>query len=227
MKFAIVVFPGTSCEQEMYHAVKDVLGEEAELVWYKEANLENYDAVILPGGASFGNYLRGGALASQTEVVQQLKELADKGTPILGVGNGFQVLLESGILPGAMLRNENLQFICQFESLVIENNQTMFTSEYEKGEIVSIPIANAESNYYCDADTLALLQANNQIVLTYQNNPNGSLSDIAGIVNEQGNVLGMMPQPERATEAILGSSDGLKLFQSIVKNWRESYVTGA
>lgn len=227
MKFAIVVFPGTSCEQEMYHAVKDVLGEEAELVWYKEANLENYDAVILPGGASFGNYLRGGALASQTEVVQQLKELADRGTPILGVGNGFQVLLESGILPGAMLRNENLQFICQFESLVIENNQTMFTSEYEKGEIVLIPIANAESNYYCDADTLAQLQANNQIVLTYQNNPNGSLSDIAGIVNEQGNVLGMMPQPERATEAILGSSDGLKLFQSIVKNWRESYVTGA
>ena len=227
MKFAIVVFPGTSCEQEMYHAVKDVLGEEAELVWYNEANLGNYDAVILPGGASFGNYLRGGALASQTEVVQQLKELADRGTPILGVGNGFQVLLESGILPGAMLRNENLQFICQFESLVIENNQTMFTSEYEKGEIVSIPIANAESNYYCDADTLAELQANNQIVLTYQNNPNGSLSDIAGIVNEQGNVLGMMPQPERATEAILGSSDGLKLFQSIVKNWRESYVTGA
>ena len=227
MKFAIVVFPGTSCEQEMYHAVKNVLGEEAELVWYNEANLGNYDAVILPGGASFGNYLRGGALASQTEVVQQLKELADKGTPILGVGNGFQVLLESGILPGAMLRNENLQFICQFESLVIENNQTMFTSEYEKGEIVSIPIANAESNYYCDADTLAELQANNQIVLTYQNNPNGSLSDIAGIVNEQGNVLGMMPQPERATEAILGSSDGLKLFQSIVKNWRESYVTGA
>lgn len=227
MKFAIVVFPGTSCEQEMYHAVKDVLGEEAELVWYNEANLGNYDAIILPGGASFGNYLRGGALASQTEVVQQLKELADKGTPILGVGNGFQVLLESGILPGAMLRNENLQFICQFESLVIENNQTMFTSEYEKGEIVSIPIANAESNYYCDADTLAQLQANNQIVLTYQNNPNGSLSDIAGIVNEQGNVLGMMPQPERATEAILGSSDGLKLFQSIVKNWRESYVTGA
>lgn len=227
MKFAIVVFPGTSCEQEMYHAVKDVLGEEAELVWYNEANLGNYDAIILPGGASFGNYLRGGALASQTEVVQQLKELADRGTPILGVGNGFQVLLESGILPGAMLRNENLQFICQFESLVIENNQTMFTSEYEKGEIVSIPIANAESNYYCDADTLAELQANNQIVLTYQNNPNGSLSDIAGIVNEQGNVLGMMPQPERATEAILGSSDGLKLFQSIVKNWRESYVTGA
>src|SRR5690606_30082481 len=180
----------------MYHAVKDVLGEEAELVWYNEANLGNYDAVILPGGASFGNYLRGGALASQTEVVQQLKELADRGTPILGVGNGFQVLLESGILPGAMLRNENLQFICQFESLVIENNQTMFTSEYEKGEIVSIPIANAESNYYCDADTLAELQANNQIVLTYQNNPNGSLSDIAGIVNEQGNVLGMMPQPE-------------------------------
>ena len=227
MKFAIVVFPGTSCEQEMYHAVKDVLGEEAELVWYAEANLENYDAVILPGGASYGNYLRGGALASKTEVVTQLKKLADKGTPILGVGNGFQILLESGLLPGTMLQNNNQQFICQFESLIVENNETIFTSEYDKGEMVSIPIANAESNYYCDADTLAQLQANNQIVLTYQNNSNGSLSDIAGLVNEKGNVLGMMPQPERATEALFGSSDGLKLFQSIVKNWRESYVTGA
>ena len=227
MKFAIVVFPGTSCEQEMYHAVKDVLGEEAELVWYAEAKLENYDDVILPGGASYGNYLRGGALPSKTEVVTQLKKLADKGTPILGVGNGFQILLESGLLPGTMLQNNNQQFICQFESLIVENNETIFTSEYDKGEMVSIPIANAESNYYCDADTLAQLQANNQIVLTYQNNSNGSLSDIAGLVNEKGNVLGMMPQPERATEALFGSSDGLKLFQSIVKNWRESYVTGA
>lgn len=227
MKFAVVVFPGSNCDRDMYHAAKDVLGEEAELVWYTEANLENYDAVLIPGGFSYGDYLRCGAIASTSDVVSQLKKLADRGVPILGVCNGFQILLESQLLPGAMLQNKNLKFMCRFENLVVENNRTIFTSEYEKGEVISVPIAHAEGNYYCDEETLAQLKANNQIVFTYQNNPNGSLADIAGIVNEKGNVLGMMPHPERAAEAILGSSDGLKLFQSIVKNWRESYVTGA
>ncbi|GAA0302415.1 phosphoribosylformylglycinamidine synthase [Gracilibacillus halotolerans] len=227
MKFAVVVFPGSNCDRDMYYAAKDVLGEEAELVWYTEANLENYDAVLIPGGFSYGDYLRCGAIASTSDVVSQLKKLAERGVPILGVCNGFQILLESQLLPGAMLQNKNLKFMCHFENLIVENNETIFTSEYEKGEVVSMPIAHAEGNYYCDEETLAKLKANNQIVFTYQNNPNGSLANIAGIVNEKGNVLGMMPHPERAAEAILGSSDGLKLFQSIVKNWRESYVAGA
>ncbi|WP_058306182.1 phosphoribosylformylglycinamidine synthase subunit PurQ [Gracilibacillus massiliensis] len=227
MKFAVVVFPGSNCDRDMYYAAKDALGEEADLVWYQEANLDGYDAVLIPGGFSYGDYLRSGAIASTSDIVKQLRTQAEKGIPILGVCNGFQILLESGLLPGAMLRNQNLKFMCHFENLVVENNDTLFTSKYQKGEVVSIPIAHHDGNYYCDDQTLAKLKENNQIVFSYQNNPNGSVADIAGIINEQGNVLGMMPHPERAVEAILNSDDGLKLFQSMLENWRERYVAGA
>ncbi|UOQ49008.1 phosphoribosylformylglycinamidine synthase subunit PurQ [Gracilibacillus caseinilyticus] len=227
MKFAVVVFPGSNCDRDMYYAAKEVLGEEADMLWYKDANLDGYDAILIPGGFSYGDYLRCGAIASTSNVVNQLRAKAEAGVPILGVCNGFQILLESGLLPGALLRNKNLKFMCHFENLVVENNQTLFTSEYEEGEVVSIPIAHNEGNYYCDEETLASLRANNQIVFTYQNNPNGSAADIAGITNKKGNVLGMMPHPERAVEAILNSDDGLKLFQSMLANWRERYVAGA
>lgn len=228
MKFAVIVFPGSNCDRDMYHAAKDALGQEAELVWYQDATtLENYDAILLPGGFSYGDYLRCGAIASTSAMVKELRVQAEKGTPILGVCNGFQILLEAGLLPGALLRNKNLKFMCHHEGLIVKNNQTLFTTDYEQEEEISIPIAHGEGNYFCDPQTLEQLKANNQIVFTYSNNPNGSIEDIAGIINEQGNVLGMMPHPERATEEILGSADGLKLFTSMLKNWRESYVAGA
>jgi phosphoribosylformylglycinamidine synthase subunit PurQ / glutaminase len=228
VKFAVIVFPGSNCDRDMYHAVQEVLGEEADLVWYQNSNLENYDGILLPGGFSYGDYLRSGAVASTSNVMNQVKEHAAKGKPVLGVCNGFQILTEAGLLPGALMRNKGLSFMCHQEALMVQNNETMFTSGYGKGEVVRFPIAHGEGNYFCDAETLAELKANNQIVFTYENNPNGSVSDIAGITNKEGNVLGMMPHPERAVEALLGSDDGLKLFKSIVQNWREShYVANA
>lgn len=225
MKFAVIVFPGSNCDADMYHAVKDELGEEAEFVWHDADDLSGYDGILLPGGFSYGDYLRSGAIARFSKVMEKVMEAAEEGKPILGVCNGFQILLESGLLPGAMRKNDQLKFICKTVELIVENNQTMFTNAYQKGETILIPIAHGEGNYYCDEKTLETLKQNDQIVFTYKDNPNGSVADIAGIINEKGNVLGMMPHPERAVSKLLGSSDGLKLFQSIVKQWRESYVT--
>lgn len=225
MKFAVVVFPGSNCDADMYHAIKDGLGEEVSYVWHAEKSLDGFDAVLLPGGFSYGDYLRCGAIARFANIMEAVKKFAQEGKPVLGVCNGFQVLLEAGLLPGAMKRNENLKFICRPVELVVENNETIFTTEYEKGQIVTIPVAHGEGNYYCDEETLAKLKANKQIVFTYKDNVNGSLERIAGITNEQGNVLGMMPHPERAVECLLGSEDGLNLFKSILRNWRESHVT--
>ncbi|MED4882681.1 MULTISPECIES: phosphoribosylformylglycinamidine synthase subunit PurQ [Bacillus] len=225
MKFAVIVFPGSNCDADMYHAVKDELGEEAEFVWHDADDLSGYDGILLPGGFSYGDYLRSGAIARFSKVMEKVVEAAEEGKPILGVCNGFQILLESGLLPGAMRKNDQLKFICKTVELTVENNETMFTNGYELGETIRIPIAHGEGNYYCDDKTLETLKRNKQIVFTYQNNPNGSVADIAGIINEKGNVLGMMPHPERAVSELLGSSDGLKLFQSIVKQWRESYAT--
>lgn len=227
MKFAVIVFPGSNCDRDMYFAAKDALGEEADLVWYQNANLENYDAILLPGGFSYGDYLRSGAIASTSAIVTEIKKQADKGTPILGVCNGFQVLLEAGLLPGAMLRNEKLKFMCHIEELIVQNNETMFTTSYANQEKIYLPIAHGEGNYFCDEATLEQLITNHQIVFTYGSNPNGSVDDIAGIINEQGNVLGMMPHPERAMEKMLGSADGYKLFESVLRNWRESHVVHA
>ncbi|MFC4023316.1 phosphoribosylformylglycinamidine synthase subunit PurQ [Oceanobacillus longus] len=227
MKFAVVVFPGSNCDRDMYHAVKEVLQAEADLVWYEDSNLENYDGILVPGGFSYGDYLRSGAVASTSNVMKQIKAHAAKGKPVLGVCNGFQILTEAGLLPGALMRNKKLSFMCHQEELIVENANTSFTSGYEKREVVRFPIAHGEGNYFCDEETLSELKANNQIVFTYKNNPNGSVEDIAGIINKEGNVLGMMPHPERAVEELLGSADGLRLFKSMVQNWRDTYATNA
>jgi phosphoribosylformylglycinamidine synthase I len=228
VKFAVIVFPGSNCDVDMYHAIKDELGEEVEYVWHDADNLDEFDGILLPGGFSYGDYLRSGAIARFSNVMKAIMKAAEEGKPILGVCNGFQILLEAGLLPGAMRRNNSLKFICRPVELRVENNETMFTSAYEQGEIITIPIAHGEGNYYCDEETLNKLIANRQIVFRYHNeNPNGSLEDIAGIIDEKGNVLGMMPHPERAVDELLGSADGLKLFQSIVKYWREAHVVNA
>ncbi|WEG12396.1 phosphoribosylformylglycinamidine synthase subunit PurQ [Pullulanibacillus sp. KACC 23026] len=225
MKTAVIVFPGSNCDSDMFHAIQDGMAQEVEYVWHAETSLEGFDAVMIPGGFSYGDYLRTGAIARFSNIMPAIIEAAEAGKPILGVCNGFQILLEAGLLPGAMRRNENLSFICRPEPLKVVNNTTMFSSEYEEGEIITVPIAHGEGNYYCDDITLQKLVHNNQIVFTYGNNPNGSIHDIAGIVNEKGNVLGMMPHPERAADALLGNTDGLKLFQSILKHWSDQHAS--
>ena len=226
MKFAVLVFPGSNCDIDMYHAIKDELGEEVEYVWHAETDLSGFDGILVPGGFSYGDYLRCGAMANQSNIMAEVKKAADAGKPVLGVCNGFQILTEAGLLPGALLRNKNLKFMCRTIQLKVENNNTLFTNQYEQGQVINIPIAHGEGNYYCDEETLQKLKDNNQIVFTYSGeNPNGSLEDIAGIINERGNVLGMMPHPERAVDALVGGADGLAVFKSIVKQWRENHVT--
>ncbi|PDY48111.1 phosphoribosylformylglycinamidine synthase subunit PurQ [Bacillus pseudomycoides] len=227
MKFAVIVFPGSNCDVDMFHAIKDELGEEVDYIWHDAENLDEYDAILLPGGFSYGDYLRCGAISRFANAMKAVQKAAEQGKPILGVCNGFQILVESGLLPGALMRNENLKFMCRTVQLRVENNETMFTSQYEKGAVINIPIAHGEGNYYCDEATLKELEEKNQIAFRYVDNPNGSVSDIAGIVNEKGNVLGMMPHPERAVSELLGGAEGLKVFQSILKHWRETYVVNA
>ena len=228
MKFAVIVFPGSNCDVDMFHAVKDELGEEVEYVWHDTDSLEGFDGILLPGGFSYGDYLRTGAIARFSNVMKEVVKAAEAGKPVLGVCNGFQILLEAGLLPGAMRRNESLKFICKPVELQVANNNTMFSSAYKDNEVITVPIAHGEGNYYCDEETLAKLKANNQIVFTYNGtNPNGSLENIAGITNEKGNVLGMMPHPERAVDELLGGADGLKIFKSIVSQWREANVVNA
>lgn len=221
MRFAVLVFPGSNCDIDCYNAIEDVLGEQVDYVWHQDTDLSVYDSILLPGGFSYGDYLRSGAIARFSPIMKQVEKAAEEGKLVLGICNGFQVLLEAGLLPGAMKKNENLQFICTTENITVENIQTAFTNENSLGEELQIPIAHAEGNYYCDEQTLEELKKNNQIVFRYKNNPNGSIDDIAGIINKQGNVMGMMPHPERAISELLGSTDGKKLFQSIIKNWRE------
>lgn len=224
MKFAVIVFPGSNCDLDMFHAIQDELGEEVAYVWHDETSLEGFDAILLPGGFSYGDYLRTGAIARFSPIMKAVEEAAAAGKPVLGVCNGFQVLLEAGLLPGAMRRNSELTFICKQTELEVKQGNTMFTQNYEQGESITIPVAHGEGNYFCDDETLRNLQTNNQIVFTYKEDVNGSVGNIAGITNEQGNVLGMMPHPERAVDEMLGSADGLKLFQSIVKHWREQHA---
>ncbi|MBU9721252.1 MULTISPECIES: phosphoribosylformylglycinamidine synthase subunit PurQ [Bacillaceae] len=224
MRFAVIVFPGSNCDLDMYHAVKDELGAEVEYVWHDETSLEGFDGVLLPGGFSYGDYLRTGAIARFSPIMKAVVEAAEAGKPVLGVCNGFQILLEAGLLPGAMRRNQNLKFICRPVTLVVENNETLFSNGYQNGEEITVPVAHGEGNYYCDEATLAQLKENNQIVFTYKDNINGSVDSIAGITNEAGNVLGMMPHPERAVDSLLGSADGLTLFKSILTHWRERHA---
>ena len=226
MKFGIVVFPGSNCDHDCYHVVKNVLGQEAEYIWHKETEIKGFDCLILPGGFSYGDYLRTGAIAKFSPVMKGLKEFADGGGLVIGICNGFQILVEAGLLPGVLMRNRDLKFICENRYLKVENRDTPFTRLYNKGEVVNFPIAHADGNFFADDETLKRLQDNGQIVFRYCNkdgnttddaNPNGSLLNIAGVCNEKRNVLGMMPHPERCAEEIMGNIDGKRVFESIFK----------
>ncbi|MDW4207322.1 phosphoribosylformylglycinamidine synthase I [Staphylococcus saprophyticus] len=223
MKFAVLKFPGSNCDRDMYNAAlkSDV---EAEYVDYRNTSLDGFDGVLIPGGFSFGDYLRSGAMASVAPITEAVKQFAKEGKPVLGVCNGFQILTEIGLLPGALLHNDSHLFVSRNESLRVVNHNTAFTNLYNEDETVVYPVAHGEGHYYCTQDMYDRLEANNQIILKYVNNPNGSFIDIAGIINEQGNVCGMMPHPERAIEPILGTDSGVKLFQAMVNSWREQNV---
>lgn len=224
-RFGIIVFPGSNCDHDCYHALKHVFGQEVEYIWHKDINLKGYDCIILPGGFSYGDYLRTGAIARFSPVMDGVIEFARKGGLVLGICNGFQILTEAGLLPGVLMRNKTLKFICQGVHIRVENNSIPFTRAYKKGEVLRIPIAHADGNYFADRDTIKRLEGNGQIVFRYSTpdgriteeaNPNGSIDNIAGICNEGGNILGMMPHPERVCEAILGGEDGRGVFESIL-----------
>lgn len=225
MKFGVIVLPGSNCDHDCYHVVKHVMGHEAVYVWHKETRLKDLDCVIVPGGFSYGDYLRAGAIARFSPVMAALKEFAERGGPVIGICNGFQILCETGLLPGALTRNSGLKFICKNTSIRVENAETGFSSAYARGQVLDIPIAHADGSYFVDKDTLERLFGDGRVVFRYSTpegdvtdeaNPNGSVGNIAGIINEAGNVLGMMPHPERAAEGEIGSVDGLGVFESII-----------
>jgi phosphoribosylformylglycinamidine synthase len=226
MKFGVVVFPGSNCDQDCFYVIKNVLKKPVSYIWHQDTNLKGFDCIILPGGFSYGDYLRTGAVARFSSVMKPISDFARKGGAVIGICNGFQILLEVGLLPGVMLRNRGLHFICKHVYIKTENNHTRFTGLYHPEQILKIPIAHNEGNYYIDAAGLQELRDNNQIVFRYcsaqgevgdQFNPNGALDNIAGIANKKGNVLGMMPHPERSSERELGSQDGYPIFQSLIK----------
>ncbi len=216
MKFGVVVFPGSNCDHDAWYAVSRNLGQPAEFLWHDTDSVGDCDAVILPGGFSYGDYLRCGAIAKFSPIMGAVKKFAREGGLVLGICNGFQILVESGLLPGALTRNHGLKFICRPVKLRVETTATPFTSTGAKGQILTIPIAHGEGCFQADERTLDQLEAEDRIVFRYVDNPNGSVRDIAGILNESRNVLGMMPHPERATEPLMGSSDGLVVLQSMV-----------
>lgn len=225
MKFAVIVFPGSNCDLDLFWAVKEIMGADCEYVPHTATSLAGFDGVLLPGGFSYGDYLRCGAIARYSNVMQEVIRFAEMGKPVFGTCNGFQILTEAGLLPGSLRLNDSLKFICKTTPLKVVNNQTGFTTEYQEGEVISLPVAHGEGNYYCDHQTLQVLKDNHQIVFTYEGeNINGSVASIAGITNKRGNVLGMMPHPERAMEALLGSVDGKKFFASFLKNFKEESV---
>lgn len=226
MKFAVIVFPGSNCDRDAHYAATEVLGQSSELIWHKDHDLKGADVVILPGGFAHGDYLRTGAMARFSPIMKEVMAFADRGGPVLGICNGFQILLESGLLPGAMLRNRGLKYRCEHVHVRVEQTDTPFIYGAQPGQVLRIPIGHGEGNYFAPADVLARLEANRQVVLRYSTadgqlldeaNPNGSLNAIAGICNERRNVVGMMPHPERACEPALGGTDGLVILESIVK----------
>jgi phosphoribosylformylglycinamidine synthase I len=231
MKFAVVVFPGSNCDHDAYHATKHVLGQDAQLVWHKDTSLGGADVVILPGGFAHGDYLRTGAIARFSPIMAEVTAFAAAGGPLLGICNGFQVLLEAGLLKGAMLRNRNLHFRCEFVHVKVEQVDTPFTLGCQPGQVLRIPIAHGEGNYYAPPDVVAAMEVNRQVIFRYvtssgeatdEANPNGSLNNIAGICNETRNVVGLMPHPERACELAVGSADGLVMLESAVRAITES-----
>ncbi len=218
MKFGVVVFPGSNCDHDCHHVLKDVLKQDTQLIWHKDSDVSKFDCIVIPGGFSYGDYLRTGAIARFSPVMEAVKKHAEKGKLVIGICNGFQILLEADLLPGAMLRNQSLQFVCKFVTLNVENTDSPFTKNTKKGDRLRIPVAHGEGNYFADTATLAELNKNGQVLLRYVDNPNGSLENIAGICNKKRNVFGLMPHPERASEAALGSIDGKVIFESILNN---------
>ena len=227
MKFAVVVFPGSNGDHDAYHAVRHVLGQEAAFVWHKDISLQGADAVILPGGFAHGDYLRTGAIARFSPIMQEVRRFVDAGSPVLGICNGFQVLLEAGLLPGAMLRNRGVRFLCQHVFVKVEHTDTPFTSACSQGQLLRMPIAHGEGNYYAEPEVVQGLEANRQVIFRYvsaagavtaDGNPNGSVNNIAGLCSDRRNVVGLMPHPERACELAVGSADGLVLLESVVKS---------
>jgi phosphoribosylformylglycinamidine synthase len=225
MKFAVVVFPGSNCDHDAYHAVKHVLGQDADFIWHKETSLKGADVVILPGGFSHGDYLRTGAIARFSPVMTAVTDFAARGGPLLGICNGFQILLEAGLLPGAMLRNRDLMFHCEQVSVRVEQTDTPFTHRATAGQVLRMPIAHGDGNYFADPDVIRTLEQSRRVVFRYCDragqitdaaNPNGSIDNIAGICSEGRNIVGLMPHPERACESVLGSADGMLLFESVV-----------
>ncbi len=226
MKFGIVVFPGSNCDQDCYYIINDIFKQTVKYIWHEDISISGFDCIILPGGFSYGDYLRTGSIARFSPVMKAVADFAAKGGSVIGICNGFQILLEAGLLPGVMLRNNGLHFICKYTHIKAENNSTRFTGLYKKGQVLRIPIAHNEGNYYIDAPGLAKLKENNQIVFRYSSgsgetddrfNPNGALDNIAGIINKEGSILGMMPHPERSSELELGSKDGYYIFESLIK----------
>lgn len=225
MKFGVIVFPGSNCDHDAYHAAKHVFAQETRFIWHKEASLGDVDVAVVPGGFSYGDYLRAGAIARFSPIMQDVVRFAERGGLVLGICNGFQVLCESGLLPGALIRNASLRFVCRDTYLRVENADTVFTRSASRGSVLRIPVAHGEGNYIADEDVLDRLEDNGQVVFRYcdssgsvvpEANPNGSARNIAGIVNAQGNVLGMMPHPERCVEQILGNEDGAVIFESLL-----------
>lgn len=217
MKLAVIVFPGSNCDLDLYEALHTVCGADVEYVSHKATSLAGFDGVMIPGGFSYGDYLRAGAIARFAPVMKEVIRLAKAGAPVFGTCNGFQILTEAGLLPGALKKNDSQRFVCKTVALEVVNNQTRFTHQYTAHERINLPIAHADGSFYADQVTLDQLEANGQVVFRYaEENPNGSLNNIAGITNAAGNVLGMMPHPERAVEAILGNTDGLRLFKSLL-----------
>ncbi|MCD4807493.1 MAG: phosphoribosylformylglycinamidine synthase subunit PurQ [Methanococcoides sp.] len=226
MTIAIIQFGGSNCDLDVLHVLEDVVGTDAELVWYKEHDLDKYEGAIIPGGFSYGDYLRAGAIASRTPIMDSIKKMADEGKPIMGICNGFQILTESGLLGGALTTNEYPKFRCEWTKLRVETSDSPFTSAFKKGEVISIPIAHMEGNFYADEATLSNMEDNDLVAFRYVDseghvteevNPNGSQENIAGILSGNRNVMGLMPHPERASEEVLGSNDGIRMFKSMVE----------
>ena len=227
MKFGVLVFPGSNCDYDTYNVASEVLGAKATMLWHASTDLQNCDAILVPGGFAYGDYLRTGAIAKFAPIMQSVKRFADSGGLVMGICNGFQILCEAQLLPGVLLRNKTLKYICKPVHLRIENTATPFTHDLQNGEVLEIPIGHGDGNYFCDESTLTQLHKNEQVIFRYATpageitsgaNPNGSLDNIAGVCNEGRNVLGMMPHPERASEDLLGMKDGLKLLRALVSS---------
>lgn len=217
-KVGVVVFPGSNCDHDAYYVFKDILNVDTKFLWHKDSGIEDRNIIILPGGFSYGDYLRGGAIARFSPIMNEVVKFAKNGGIVIGICNGFQVLCETGLLPGALIRNANLRFVCEVVSMKVQNSNSIFTNLYEKGEDINIPIAHGEGNYFCKDDALEELKSNEQILFTYNENPNGALADIAGIISKSGKIMGMMPHPERASDEILGNTDGRRLLQSVAES---------